>query len=173
MASAVFAVSVSAQANPLDAVQAVHNGLQATSLANLLTKIGVGTDGLPKVHSVPKLKVVVDCGEKCEFGNASRMLMASSYKDLAGKHNLMIDKERELRFIVTNYHSRPTFLRGTLGMLSGADLVKGHFEGETESLSDFSISHEMGSDEILQRLGEHLLKEVVLREAKTANADLN
>lgn len=160
-------LSLNVNATPLDAVQSLSSALHATSLAEILAKIGVGSDGVAKVKCVPTLKVVVDCAD-CKFGHASRMLMVSSYNDLAVKNGLQLDQAQSVKFVVTNFNSRPSFLRGTLGALSGADDVKGHWEGETETLNDFSISHEMGSDEITQRLGEALLKVVVIKQIKNS-----
>ena len=49
-------------------------------------------------------------------------------------------------------------------------MIKGHFENETTIISEYSLSHEMGFDEITQSLGEDLLKATVTDNIKQLSA---
>ena len=170
MALALVAFSLNANAaDPLSAIAALDNALHATSLATMLAKVSGNDTGLKNVKTVPRLKVESDCGD-CQLSNATRMLMISAYTELAKANDITINQNEQLIFKVTSLFSRNSFLRGTLGALSGADLIKGHFENETTIISEYSISHEMGIDEITQQLGEDLLKATVAVNIKQLKA---
>lgn len=47
-------------------------------------------------------------------------------------------------------------------------MIKGHFENETTIISEYSLSHEMGFDEITQSLGEDCLKAIVAKNIENA-----
>lgn len=147
-------------ADPLGALQALDSALKATSLVDIIAKAisnGVPTE---KLQSIPRLKVIADCGD-CKISNATKMLMVSSYNDMAEKNNLTINQDELVTFKITYMWARPSFIRGALGLLSGADVIRGSFEGDTKVVGEYSISHEMGIDEITQKLGENLVKEVM------------
>lgn len=162
-AATMLTTALSVQADPLDAIASVNNMIQAASVVDMLSMLKKDVNGHQAALTIPKLKVSADCSN-CKFGNASRMLMIVSYIEMAQKHQVNVDKSRELHFVVTSVITRPSILRGTLGVLSGADVVRGHFEGESEHVGKFSISHEMGIDEVTQKLGEALFIEALRKQ---------
>jgi hypothetical protein len=92
--------------------------------------------------------------------------MIASYNELAKANDIAINQDQQIVFKVTSIFGRNSFLRGTFGVLSGADTIRGHFENETNTISEYSLSHEMGLDEITQSLGEDLLKATVAKNIK-------
>ena len=161
--------SISAKADAISAISALDNALHATSLASILAKVsGNGTE-LSKVKTVPRLMVLNDCDD-CALSHATKLLMISSYDALAKANDITINPDAIIVFKVTNLFARNSFLRGTFGALSGADMIKGHFENETTIIGEYSISHEMGFDEITQSLGEDLLKATVADNIKQLSA---
>jgi hypothetical protein len=159
----MLSVSVTAQAaDPLGALQALDSVLRTTSLVDMVAKAissGVPAD---KINNVPRLKVVANCGD-CKISNATKMLMVSSYSDMAEKNQISINQNEVVVFNITSMWTRPSFIRGALGALSGADVIRGHFENDDKTVGEYSISHEMGIDEITQKLGENLLKFIVAK----------
>lgn len=159
-----FSFTASA-ADPISAIAALNNALHATSLATMLAKINGNNTDLTKVKTVPRLKVDSNCGD-CQLRNATKLLMIASYNELAKANNIAINQDQQMVFKVTSIFGRNSFLRGTLGALSGADMISGHFENETNTISEYSLSHEMGLDEITQSVGEDLLKATVAKNIK-------
>ena len=157
--------SMSAQADPISAIAVLNNALHATSLATMLTTVKGNGTNLNKVKTVPRLKVESDCGD-CQLSNSTKMLMMASYTELAKANDITINPDAVIVFKVTNLFARNCFLRGTFGALSGADMIKGHFENETTIISEYSLSHEMGIDEITQSLGEDCLKTTITNNIK-------
>lgn len=96
--------------------------------------------------------------------------MMASYTELAKANGITISPDNVIVFKITSIFARNSFLRGTLGALSGADMIRGHFENETNTISEYSLSHEMGIDEITQQLGEDLLKATVAVNIKQLQA---
>lgn len=162
-AATMLTTALSAQADPLDAIASMNNMIQAASVVDILSMLKKDVNGHQLALIIPKLKISADC-TNCKFGNASRMLMLASYNEMAQKHKIDIDKSHELHFVVTSVIARPSILRGTFGVLSGADFVRGHFEGESKYVGKFSISHEMGIDEVTQKLGEALFIEALRKQ---------
>lgn len=161
--------SMSAKADAISAISALDNALHVTSLASILAKVSGNGAELSKVKTVPRLIIVADCGD-CKLSNATKMLMKSAYSDLAKANGISINQDEQLIFKVTSLFSRNNFLRGTLGALSGADAIKGHLEGDTKIISKYSLSHEMGFDEITQSLGEDILKVTITDNIKQFQA---
>lgn len=161
--SAMLSVSIAAKAaDPLGALQALDSALKATSLVDMVAKAissGVPAD---KIHNVPRLKVMADC-DSCRISNATKMLLISSYSDMAEKNHIRINQDEVIVFNITSKWARPIFVRGTFGALSGADVIRGNFKNDAKTIGEYSISHEMGIDEITQKLGETLLKSVVAK----------
>lgn len=145
-------------ADPISAITSLDNLLRATSVIDIISKaINKGAD--PSViKTVPRLIVVADCGD-CKLSNATKMLIKSSYNELAKTYDVVINQDAEVTFKVTSLYGRNSFMRGTFGILSGADIIRGQFEGDEKVIGEHSVSHEMGLDEITQNLGEDLLKE--------------
>ena len=169
-AAIVLAFSIKTYAtDPLSALAAIDNALHATSMVDIFAKAAAGGADVSKVKAVPRLTVVADCGD-CKLSNATRMLMTSAYNELAKANDIAINQNEQIVFKVTSLFGRNSFLRGTLGALSGADMIKGHFENETNTISEYSLSHEMGFDEITQSLGEDLLKATVADNIKQLEA---
>lgn len=119
------ASGVALAAGPEEAIQAVAQLANAVSVADLIIKAGHNEDGTPKIHKVPTLKVVRDCAH-CKFGNALRMLVVAAYKQEAEKNGLEVDPDASVVLRVTSTFERPTFLRGTFGVLAGADFIAGN-----------------------------------------------
>jgi hypothetical protein len=164
--------TISRAADPLGALQALDSVLKATSLVDMVAKAissGVPAD---RINTVPRLKVVADCGD-CKISNASKMLMVSSYSDMAEKNQISINQNEVIVFNITSMWSRPSFIRGALGALSGADVIRGHFENDDKTIGEYSISHEMGIDEITQKLGENLLKFIVAKNIQKLEATVS
>ena len=159
--------SISAKADAISAISALDNALHATSLASILAKVsGNGTE-LSKVKTVPRLMVLNDCDD-CALSHATKLLMISSYDALAKANDITINQDAVIIFKITSIFARNSFLRGIFGALSGADMIKGHFENETTIISEYSLSHEMGFDEITQSLGEDCLKAIVAKNIENA-----
>jgi hypothetical protein len=156
-------------ADPLSAIAVLNNALHATSLATMLTTVKGNGTNLNKVKTVPRLMVLNDCDD-CELSHATKLLMMASYTDLAKANAITINLDAVIVFKVTNLFARNSFLRGTFGALSGADVIRGHFENEATDISEYSITHEMGFDEITQNLGEDLLKAIVADNIKQLSA---
>jgi hypothetical protein len=169
----MLSVSITAQAaDPLGALQALDSALKATSLVDMVSKAissGVPAD---KINTVPRLKVVADCGD-CKISNATKMLLVSSYIEMAEKNQISINQNEVIVFNITSMWTRPSFIRGTLGALSGADLISGHFENDDKTVGEYSISHEMGIDEITQKLGETLLKSLIAKNIQKLEATVS
>lgn len=159
-------------ADPISAIASLDNLLRATSVIDIISKaINKGAD--PSViKTVPRLKVVADCGD-CKLSNATKMLIRSSYAELAKTNDVSIDQDKEVTFKVTSINARNNFMRGTFGVLSGADYIRGKFEGDEKVIGEHSVSHEMGLDEITQNLGEDLLKEMIMKNASAITGVLN
>jgi hypothetical protein len=166
----LLSISLNAQAaDPLSALGALDNALRATSIVDIVSKAVASGADVSKITTVPRLKVVSDCGE-CKLSNATRMLMTSAYVDLAKQNNVTINQDEQVIFKITSIAGRNSFLRGTLGVLSGADYIRGHFENEEKIIGEYSVSHEMGLDEITQSLGEDVLKEIIKKNVNTNNS---
>jgi hypothetical protein len=165
----LLAFSLSANAaDLLSAVTAIDNVLRATSIVDMLSKAIASGANASKIKTVPRLKVIPDCGY-CKLSNATRMLMTSAYNELAKANDVTIDQDTQAVFKITTITSRNSFLRGTLGILSGADYIRGQFENDTKTIGEYSISHEMGIDEITQSLGEDCLKVIISKNIETTN----
>jgi hypothetical protein len=167
--TALSASNSAKAADPLSAIAALNNALHATSLAAMLTTVKGNGTNLNKVKTVPRLKVESGCGD-CQLTNATKLLLMASYNELAKANDITINPDAVIVFKVTNLFARNSFLRGTFGTLSGADVIRGHFENEATDISEYSLSHEMGFDEITQSLGEDLLKATVANNIKQLSA---
>lgn len=157
----VFSMNANA-ADPIGSITAIDNVLRATSLVDVVAKAISNGANANDVKIVPRLKVIADCGD-CRLSNATKMLITSSYDDFAKNNDVTINQDEVTVFKVTSIFGRNSFLRGALGLLSGADIIKGNFEGDTQVISEYSVSHEMGIDEITQKLGESILKAQVIK----------
>lgn len=164
--ASLMTLSLSAKAaDPISAITALDNILHTTSIVDIISKaVSKGAD--PSIiKTVPRLKVVADCGD-CKLSNATKMLIKSSYIELAKTNDVIINNDKEVVFKVTSIFGRNSFLRGTFGVLSGADIIRGKFEGDTKVIGEYSVSHEMGIDEITQSLGEDCLKTTITNNSK-------
>ena len=155
--------------DPAAVMQLISEGLRAVSLVDVIAKAGGAGADMTKISTVPRLKVTADCGD-CKLSHATKMLITSSYIALAKSNDVTIDSDRCMEFRLTSMFSRNSFLRGTLGLLSGADYIAGHFSDDKTTIREYSVSHEMGIDEITQKLGEDLLKHIITKNIE-ANID--
>ena len=163
--TSLLTLNINAQAaDPLSALTAIERAVHATSIVDIITKAAAHGAEINSLKNVPRLKVVSDCGD-CRLSNATRMLMISAYDDLAKANDVTVNQDQPVIFKITSITSRNSVLRGTFGVLSGADVIRGHFEGDTNTIGEYSISHEMGIDEITQSLGDDLLKIMVSKNA--------
>ena len=153
--------SMHTQADPLSALQATSNLLHVTSLADMIAKAATTGSDTRTLKTVPRLVVMVDCGD-CKLSNATKMVITSAYNELAKTSGMVIDAKQPIIFNVTSLFARNSFLRGTFGILSGADHISGQLEGAAnQTIGEFSVAHEMGFDEIAELLGEDILKAVI------------
>lgn len=167
----LLTISLNANAaDPLGAITAIDNALHATSILDIVAKAIANGADINQVKTVPRLKVVSDCGD-CKLSNATRMLMISAYNELAKVSDVSIDQDKQIIFKLTYLTSRNSFMRGTFGVLSGADIIRGQLENDTHTIGEYSISHEMGIDEITQSLGEDVLKAIVTKNTENSNHD--
>jgi hypothetical protein len=157
LVSALFLLnSLNASADAIGALQAVDNAVRATSLIDIIAKAKAGGLDESQINTIPQIVVEADCGD-CQISNATKYLLLSSYIESATANQISIGS-KQVKFKITKYIARNSFVRGVLGVLSGPDYVAGQFENDTQVISTFSISHEMGIHEITQQLGEDLVK---------------
>jgi hypothetical protein len=152
-------VSLNLYADAISAIQTLDNAVRATSLIDIITKAKATGLDESQINTIPQIVVEADCGD-CQISNATKYLLLSSYTETARANQINIGSHM-VKFKITKYISRNSFVRGLLGVLSGADYVSGHFENDNEFISVFSVSHEMGVHEITQQLAEDLVKHQV------------
>lgn len=165
-------MTVTAPARAADAeavIQVVSQAVSAVSVADLIGKAGNNANGTPRIQSVPALRVLKAC-EDCKFGNALRLLVIAAYQQEAEKYGLAVDNSETTELSVTGAFARPSFLRGTFGVLAGADYITCTLGDKT--LREFSISHEMGIDGVASMLGERALQYVVQGMMEQKRADV-
>lgn len=170
MIGLLFGIHPAYGADPTALIQNINSSIHAVSVVDLLSKAGVDAEGHSKLSSVPRLVIVNHC-EQCTLSHALRLSMIRSYRDLANKHQLKIQADKTITLVIDDINARNNFLRGLLGVMSGADYIKAHLENTADNnIMEYSISHEEGVELVAQRVGERCLQFVVQAEVAGLNA---